>query len=200
MRSGTESTAHQPKANALDMHAQGTPLSVAPHRPKHTTTSTHLKTESPHLQYGCENCMRSVDQVRQYEVTVPAPLAHKGAAFLHGDAHPPRPAYGTCPRSAPFPACPACPSCHTCLTCLACPAYPIRRTYSDRGAALELSTSLAPRAFLPLACIANLAKNLAGVAASSTRAPIYRTFALNNNLADITAKARPASSQRLCLL
>jgi hypothetical protein len=34
------------------------------------------------------------------------------------------------------------------------------------------------QAFLPLACTANLAKNLAAVAASATRAPIYRTFAL----------------------
>jgi hypothetical protein len=50
------------------------------------------------------------------------------------------------------------------------------------GAALELSTIAAPRLFLPLACTANLAKNLAAVAASSTRAPIYRTFALSNNL------------------
>lgn len=41
---------------------------------------------------------------------------------------------------------------------------------------------MAPHAFLPLACSANLAKNLAAVAASSTRAPIYRTFALQNNL------------------
>jgi hypothetical protein len=50
------------------------------------------------------------------------------------------------------------------------------------GAALELSTIMAPHMFLPLACSANLAKNLAAVAASSTRAPIYRTFALQNNL------------------
>ena len=47
----------------------------------------------------------------------------------------------------------------------------------------ELSTIALPQAFLPLACTANLAKNLAAVAASSTRAPIYRTFALQNNLA-----------------
>lgn len=53
---------------------------------------------------------------------------------------------------------------------------------------MELATALAPRLFLPLACTANLAKNLAAVAASSTRAPIYRTFALQNNLADVTAK------------
>lgn len=58
----------------------------------------------------------------------------------------------------------------------------------EAGAALELATALAPRAFLPLACTANLAKNLAAVTASSTRAPIYRTFARVNNLADVTAK------------
>ena len=56
------------------------------------------------------------------------------------------------------------------------------------GAALELATVLAPRLFLPLACTANLAKNLAAVAASATRAPIYRAFAKQNNMADITAK------------
>ena len=48
----------------------------------------------------------------------------------------------------------------------------------EAGAALELATIYAPPAFLPLACTANLSKNLAAVAASSTRAPIYRTFAL----------------------
>ncbi len=47
---------------------------------------------------------------------------------------------------------------------------------------------MVPGAFLPLACTANLAKNLAAVAIVSTRAPIYRTFALRNNLADVTAK------------
>lgn len=62
------------------------------------------------------------------------------------------------------------------------------------GACGELSTSLAPAFFLPLACSANLAKNLAAVAASATRAPIYRTFALQNNLADITAKAESVAN------
>jgi hypothetical protein len=42
------------------------------------------------------------------------------------------------------------------------------------GASLELATALAPQFFLPMACTANLAKNLAAVAASSTRAPIYK--------------------------
>ena len=49
-----------------------------------------------------------------------------------------------------------------------------------------------PQAFLPLACAANLAKNLAAVAMSATRAPIYRSFAQNNNMADITARVKHA--------
>jgi Vitamin B6 photo-protection and homoeostasis len=57
-----------------------------------------------------------------------------------------------------------------------------------------LSTALAPHLFLPLACTANLAKNLAAVAASSTRAPIYKTFALQNNLADVTAKGESVAN------
>lgn len=56
------------------------------------------------------------------------------------------------------------------------------------GAAIEVATAMAPGAFLPLACTANLVKNLAAVSASTTRAPIYRTFALQNNLADVSAK------------
>ncbi|EFJ49504.1 hypothetical protein VOLCADRAFT_80645 [Volvox carteri f. nagariensis] len=64
----------------------------------------------------------------------------------------------------------------------------------EAGAALELATVYAPPAFLPLACTANLSKNLAAVAASSTRAPIYRTFALQNNLADITAKGESVAN------
>ncbi|MEW5299951.1 MAG: hypothetical protein WDW36_002919 [Sanguina aurantia] len=64
----------------------------------------------------------------------------------------------------------------------------------EGGAALELSTAFMPRAFLPLACTANLMKNLAAVAASSTRAPIYRTFALQNNLADVTAKGESVAN------
>ncbi|GMH40644.1 hypothetical protein BSKO_08548 [Bryopsis sp. KO-2023] len=64
----------------------------------------------------------------------------------------------------------------------------------ESGAALELSTIAAPNWFLPLACTANLSKNLAAVAASSTRAPIYRTFALQNNLADVTAKGESVAN------
>ena len=64
----------------------------------------------------------------------------------------------------------------------------------ETGASLELMTALSPRLFLPLACTANLAKNLAAVAASSTRAPIYRTFAKANNMADITAKGESVAN------
>eukprot|EP01025_Chloroclados_australasicus_P059954 TRINITY_DN7628_c0_g1_i10.p2 TRINITY_DN7628_c0_g1~~TRINITY_DN7628_c0_g1_i10.p2 ORF type:complete len:471 (+),score=68.99 TRINITY_DN7628_c0_g1_i10:186-1598(+) len=64
----------------------------------------------------------------------------------------------------------------------------------ESGALLELSTLVMPKAFLPLACTANLSKNLAAVAASSTRAPIYRTFAKSNNLADITAKGESVAN------
>ncbi|KAK9809874.1 hypothetical protein WJX72_000793 [[Myrmecia] bisecta] len=64
----------------------------------------------------------------------------------------------------------------------------------ELSAALELSTAFAPTAFLPLACTANLTKNLAAVAASSTRAPIYRTFALHNNLADVSAKGESVAN------
>ena len=65
----------------------------------------------------------------------------------------------------------------------------------EGGAALELTTAFAPRfLWLPLACTANLSKNLAAVAASSTRAPIYRTFALSNNMADITAKGESVAN------
>ena len=69
------------------------------------------------------------------------------------------------------------------------------------GACLELSTIAYPKQFLALACSANLLKNLAAVAASSTRAPIYRSFALQNNLADVTAKGESvANLSDICLL
>ena len=64
----------------------------------------------------------------------------------------------------------------------------------EAGAVLELSTVAMPRQFLLLACTANMMKNLAAVAASSTRAPIYRTFALRNNMADVTAKGESVAN------
>jgi Vitamin B6 photo-protection and homoeostasis len=64
----------------------------------------------------------------------------------------------------------------------------------EAGALLELSTIALPRQFLLLACTANMTKNLAAVAASSTRAPIYRSFALQNNMADVTAKGESVAN------
>ena len=56
------------------------------------------------------------------------------------------------------------------------------------GAILEIGTALVPGLFLPIASAAQLVKGAALITVSSTRAPIYREFALANNLADITAK------------
>lgn len=64
----------------------------------------------------------------------------------------------------------------------------------EAGASLELATIALPQAFLPLALTGNLAKNVAAVAASSTRAPIYRSFAKSNNMADITAKGESVAN------
>jgi Vitamin B6 photo-protection and homoeostasis len=54
--------------------------------------------------------------------------------------------------------------------------------------ALESVTPLVPHFFLPLACLANMAKGASTVAAASTRSAIYRSFMRSENLGDITAK------------
>jgi Vitamin B6 photo-protection and homoeostasis len=54
--------------------------------------------------------------------------------------------------------------------------------------ALESITPAIPHLFLPLACIANMAKGASTVAAASTRSAIYRSFMRSENLGDITAK------------
>lgn len=54
--------------------------------------------------------------------------------------------------------------------------------------ALESVTPAVPHLFLPLACIANMAKGASSVAAASTRGAIYRSFMRRENLGDITAK------------
>jgi hypothetical protein len=54
--------------------------------------------------------------------------------------------------------------------------------------AIELLTPLVPSLFLPLASIANVGKNISFLAASASRAAIHKTFAISENLADITAK------------
>ncbi|GFY94666.1 root UVB sensitive protein [Actinidia rufa] len=42
--------------------------------------------------------------------------------------------------------------------------------------------------FLPLACAANVAKNVGAVTSTSTRTPIYKAFAKGENIGDVTAK------------
>ncbi|CAN8069144.1 unnamed protein product [Agarophyton chilense] len=54
--------------------------------------------------------------------------------------------------------------------------------------ALESVTPAIPHLFLPLACVANMAKGASTVAAASTRSAIYRSFMRRENLGDITAK------------
>ncbi|CAH9086026.1 unnamed protein product [Cuscuta europaea] len=56
------------------------------------------------------------------------------------------------------------------------------------GAAVELATSAFPQLFLPLACAANVAKNVSAVTSTSTRTPIYKAFAKGENIGDVTAK------------
>lgn len=53
---------------------------------------------------------------------------------------------------------------------------------------LEMCTALAPQYFLPLAAIANTGKNISFLAASASRAAIHKSFAKEENLADVTAK------------
>ncbi|KAH9318158.1 hypothetical protein KI387_019927, partial [Taxus chinensis] len=62
------------------------------------------------------------------------------------------------------------------------------------GALVELATAIAPSLFLPLACAANVVKNIAAVSSTSTRTPIYKAFALRENIGDITAKGESTSN------
>lgn len=62
------------------------------------------------------------------------------------------------------------------------------------GAAVELATVAAPTFFLPLACAANVAKNVAAVTSTSTRASIYKAFARGENIGDVTAKGECISN------
>ncbi|KAI9175781.1 hypothetical protein H9P43_006145 [Blastocladiella emersonii ATCC 22665] len=54
---------------------------------------------------------------------------------------------------------------------------------------LELITPLVPHLFLPIASISNIGKNIAWLASSATRAQINQTFAVHDNLGDVTGKA-----------
>lgn len=58
---------------------------------------------------------------------------------------------------------------------------------------LESLTPMIPNLFLPLACIANMAKGASTIAMQSTRPAIYRSFMRNENLGDITAKQETIS-------
>ncbi|XP_068652811.1 protein root UVB sensitive 6-like [Aristolochia californica] len=58
----------------------------------------------------------------------------------------------------------------------------------ELGAGVELVTAAVPHLFLPLACAANVAKNVAAVTSTSTRTPIYKAFAQGENIGDVTAK------------
>lgn len=58
----------------------------------------------------------------------------------------------------------------------------------DISSFIELLTPLAPGYFLPLAAFANVGKNVSFLAASASRAAIHKSFAVHENLADVTAK------------
>ncbi|AQK93723.1 Protein root UVB sensitive 6 [Zea mays] len=58
----------------------------------------------------------------------------------------------------------------------------------ELGAGIELATAAFPQFFLPMACIANVVKNVAAVTSTSTRTPIYKAYAKGENIGDVTAK------------
>ncbi|CAO2828614.1 unnamed protein product [Amaranthus hypochondriacus] len=58
----------------------------------------------------------------------------------------------------------------------------------ELGAGVELATAAMPNLFLPLACAANVVKNVSAVTSTSTRTPIYKAFAKGENIGDVTAK------------
>jgi hypothetical protein len=53
---------------------------------------------------------------------------------------------------------------------------------------IEMTTAFFPQFFLPIAAVANMGKNISFLASSASRAAIHRSFAREENLADITAK------------
>ncbi|OQR84473.1 hypothetical protein ACHHYP_13339 [Achlya hypogyna] len=59
----------------------------------------------------------------------------------------------------------------------------------DAATLTEILTPLCPAYFLPMAAMANVAKNISWLSASATRAGFHYSFAKTENLADITAKA-----------
>lgn len=59
----------------------------------------------------------------------------------------------------------------------------------DAAVLVEILTPMFPAYFLPMASIANVSKNISWLSASATRAGFHNSFALRENLADITAKS-----------
>lgn len=58
----------------------------------------------------------------------------------------------------------------------------------DLACFIEVLSPLAPSYFLVIASIANVGKNISYLAASSSRAAIHKSFAIHENLGDVTAK------------
>lgn len=58
----------------------------------------------------------------------------------------------------------------------------------------EMTTTLAPSLFLPLASASNIAKNMAWLAMSGTRAQMNQSMCKRDNLGDVTAKAGSQST------
>ncbi|KAF9581911.1 hypothetical protein BGW38_000904, partial [Lunasporangiospora selenospora] len=68
--------------------------------------------------------------------------------------------------------------------------FRFQATVAMQGAnILELLTPLWPGSFLMIASISNIGKNMAWLASSATRAQMNKTFALRDNLGDITGKS-----------
>ncbi|KAF9094890.1 hypothetical protein BGX27_001361 [Mortierella sp. AM989] len=68
--------------------------------------------------------------------------------------------------------------------------FRFQATVAMQGAnLLELLTPLWPGYFLVIASISNIGKNMAWLASSATRAQMNKTFALRDNLGDITGKS-----------
>jgi len=59
---------------------------------------------------------------------------------------------------------------------------------NDLSCYVEMLSPLVPQYFLPIACVANIGKNISWLGISASRAGIHNCLALHNNLADVTAK------------
>jgi hypothetical protein len=59
----------------------------------------------------------------------------------------------------------------------------------DTASFIETCLPLFPTYFLPVAAFSNILKNISFLAASASRSAIHKSFALNENLADVTVKA-----------